>query len=345
MTKGQTMANLNLAYVKSYTDKTGVRRHYFRKKDHAGGPLPGKVGSDEFMQAYKDFMDSTAPREGKKAGTFGRIITDYYTTADYRNLKPNSKALYRSALEPLGKKYGHNSVTAITTERVISIVETIGERAPQMANLTRSVLLKVLSVAKKRKWIARKIEGDEVPTYKGGTHHTWTAEELAAYEARWPLGTRERLAYALLLYTGQRGGDAARMTHREAMAGVFVVKQEKTGSDLILPIHPDLMAAIKAVPAKGLTIIGDKNGRPIKRRSLTLLMSKAIDAAELPDRCVPHGLRKAILTKLADMGASSKQMQAISGHKNLDELEGYIAQANQKKLAESAMKKLTRKRT
>jgi hypothetical protein len=28
---------------------------------------------------------------------------------------------------------------------------------------------------------------------------------------RWPLGTRERLAFALLLYTGQRGGDVVKM--------------------------------------------------------------------------------------------------------------------------------------
>ena len=32
---------------------------------------------------------------------------------------------------------------------------------------------------------------------------------IARFEAAYPLGTRERLAYALLLYTGQRSGDSS----------------------------------------------------------------------------------------------------------------------------------------
>jgi hypothetical protein len=41
------------------------------------------------------------------------------------------------------------------------------------------------------------------------TSHTWTDAEIAQFERRWPLGTRE-LAFALLLYTGQRGGDVVK---------------------------------------------------------------------------------------------------------------------------------------
>ena len=40
-------------------------------------------------------------------------------------------------------------------------------------------------------------------------HHTWTQDELDRFEAHWPVATRERLAYDLLLYTGLRRGDAS----------------------------------------------------------------------------------------------------------------------------------------
>ncbi len=40
--------------------------------------------------------------------------------------------------------------------------------------------------------------------------HAWTEEELARFEATWKLGTRQRLAFDLLLYTGLRRGDAVR---------------------------------------------------------------------------------------------------------------------------------------
>jgi integrase len=53
-----------------------------------------------------------------------------------------------------------------------------------------------------------------IDAFKVGEHHTWTDAELRQYEAKWRLGTRQRLAYALLLYTGQRVGDVAKMTGR-----------------------------------------------------------------------------------------------------------------------------------
>jgi hypothetical protein len=37
--------------------------------------------------------------------------------------------------------------------------------------------------------------------------HTWTDEEITRFEKRWPIGTRERLALDLLLYTGLARGD------------------------------------------------------------------------------------------------------------------------------------------
>ncbi len=345
MTPRGVMANLKLLYVKSYTDKTGVRRHYFRRKGHPGGPLPGKVGSTEFMEAYQGFMSTKPVFAGKPKGTLGRVITDYYQTADFKNLADNSKKLYKGALEPVAAEWGHNTTAALTQDRVINMIEKIGARAPQMANLTRSVLLKVLSVAHTRKWIPRLITGKGITTYKGGTHHTWTADELAAYEARWPLGTRERLAYAAYRYTGQRGGDVTKLSRRDALAGSFTIVQQKTGAAVDIPVAPQLLEAIKAMPANGVTVIGDKHGRPIQRRTLTKIIKKAVKEAGLPARCVPHGLRKALLTELAEEGASDRQLASISGHKNTEELKTYTQAANQKILARDAMAKLTKKRT
>jgi hypothetical protein len=45
-----------------------------------------------------------------------------------------------------------------------------------------------------------------IDRFKRGTHHTWTEGELKTFETKWPLGTRQRLAYSLLLYTGHVSG-------------------------------------------------------------------------------------------------------------------------------------------
>ena len=74
---------------------------------------------------------------------------------------------------------------------------------------------------------------------------------------------------------------------------MIAVVQEKTGTEVFVPLHPALARSIKAGPSKGVYLIGDKNGRPITRRSLTVLISTAVKGAGLSSECVAHGLRKA----------------------------------------------------
>lgn len=335
------VAMAELRYVKEYTDDGGVRRRYFRRKGFKGGALPGKVGSPEFMEAYQGFMSGAAhaasPLVSNAPGTFGGMIADYYRSVEYANLKDSSKKLYRYTLEPLKTKHGHRPLQSMTRENLVRVIESIGERAPGMANLTRAVLQRMLKAAVKRGQIRANPLAESIEPYKSGTHHTWTDAELAQYEARWPLGTRQRLAYALLFYTGQRVNDVARMMRRDIVDGRITVKQEKTGTALTIKLHRDLLAALKAGPARGLSLLGDDQGRPISRAALSHVMRVAIREAGLPKRCVPHGLRKALMRVLAEGGASSKRLAAVSGHKTTKELDRYTAAADQRSLADDAI--------
>ncbi len=93
------------------------------------------------------------------------------------------------------------------------------------------VLNKLLRYAVNKQWLRENpITGSE--RYKIGTHHTWIDDELKAYADKWPLGTRERLANALSLYTGQRVCDVIWMTRRDIVDGCIHLTQEKTGKEL-----------------------------------------------------------------------------------------------------------------
>jgi integrase len=70
--------------------------------------------------------------------------------------------------------------------------------------------------------------------------HTWTEDEIAQFEARWPIGTKQRLAFGLLLYTAQCRGDVITMGRQHVRNGVLYVTQSKTGVSLEIPIHPTL---------------------------------------------------------------------------------------------------------
>jgi integrase len=205
-----------------------------------------------------------------------------------------------------------------------------------MANLTRAVLRRLFNYAMGI-GLRRDNPFARVPKYKLGTHHTWTDPQLTAFEKKWPLGNRERLAYTLLLYTGQRVGDVVRMQRSDIRNGMIHVVQGKTKTELYIAVHPALHRALKAGPSNGIYLIGDRAGRPIKRSTLSVLIRKAAKAAGSPAECVAHGLRKAALRRLADHGSTTKQIQAVSGHRTLSEIERYTRQADQQRLAKAAI--------
>jgi integrase len=223
-----------------------------------------------------------------------------------------------------------------------NVIEAIGASHPGMANLTRAALSQVMAYA-----IASNVRTDDpfagLERYRLGTHHTWTEAEIAQFERRWPLGTRERLAFALLLYTAQRGGDVVKMVRNDIVDGYIRVSQDKvrkgTTNELMIPIHPALARALKAGPVIGMQyLITDARGRPL--RGVTRLIRRAVQAAGLPRHCVSHGLRKASLRRLAEHGSSTKQIAAVSGHRSLKEIERYTARADQARLAQAAVAKL-----
>ena len=178
-----------------------------------------------------------------------------------------------------------------------------------------------------------------IEPYKLGSHHTWTDDELNQYRDTWPIGTRERLAFDLLLYTGQRVGDVAAMRHADMRDGAIHIVTEKTEANLSLPVHPDLKASIEACPSHGPTLIGYK-GRPISGEALSNFLQRAAHAAGLPDKCKPHGLRKSHMRWLAELGSSTKEIASMSGHRSLREIERYTAKADQTKLARVAVSRI-----
>lgn len=338
---GRAVAKIKLKYVNEYIDRTGKLRRYFRKGGKQLGPLDGDVGSEEFMTAYAAYLAEkpAAAKVTLHEDSLGKLVIDFYGDRMFTDRKPSTRKLYRYALDPLMKLHGHRSATAMTAEHAEKIITAIGQKRPGMGNLTLAIMRRVMQFAIKRKR-RRDNPFHGIEPFEIGEHHTWTDAELKQFEAKWRLGTRQRLAYSLLLYTGQRVGDVARMRRADITDGAIYVEQEKTGAKVWIPVHPDLDRAMKAYPAKGLTLIGDAAGRPLKRAALSALMRAAIKEAELPSRCVSHGLRKANARLLAESDATEKQIAAVSGHKTLREIERYTKAANQKKMAHTAMDKM-----
>lgn len=87
-----------------------------------------------------------------------------------------------------------------------------------------------------------------IKSRKTGHWRSWADDEIAAMEARWPIGTRQRLAFSLHLFTGQRRSDVVEMTRADVAGGKIRVVQFKTGTKVMMTIHRDLEPILDASP-------------------------------------------------------------------------------------------------
>jgi len=116
------------------------------------------------------------------------------------------------------------------------------------------------------------------------------------------------------------------------------VKQQKTGVELAIPVHPYLQAALDATPGEHLTFLTTETAKPYSGNYLSTSFREWCNAAGLPQRCKPHGLRKATCRRMAERNVPDRAIMAITGHETLKELVRYSKRADQARLARNAMK-------
>jgi integrase len=119
----------------------------------------------------------------------------------------------------------------------------------------------------------------------------------------------------------------------------ITVRQEKTDTPLVIPIHPELAWALAAVPRTNLTFLVTERGAPFTSAGFGNWFREQCDAAVLP-QCSAHGLRKAAATRLANAGCSNEQIKALTGHRSDSALAPYTRAADQQRLARQALSML-----
>ena len=176
---------------------------------------------------------------------------------------------------------------------------------------------------------------------KSDGFHSWTDDEIAKFEAKHLVGSKPRLALALLLHSGQRRSDVVRMGRQHVREGVRQVRQVKTGAELMIPVHPELSAIIEQVQTTNLTFLISESGKPFTAGFSHWFRARCNEAGLL--HCSAHGLRKAAARRLAEAGCTEHEIAAITGHASLREIVRYTKAADQRRLARAGMEKMSAK--
>jgi integrase len=329
-------------YTQAFVDRHGKARFYFRKAGSKQVPLPGLPWTPQFMAVYEAALEGQGPRieigaSRTKPGTINALVVSYFNSMAFHALAPETRRTRRNILERFRTEHGEKRSALLRREHVMLMFAKKAATRFAARNWLKTVRALMHFAITEGLLIADPTAGIKNLSGKTDGFRTWNEDDIAAFETRHPIGTRERLALALLVNTAQRRGDVVRMGRqhvRQTPKGAVIdVKQQKTGTKVAIPIHPDLQSVLDATPSDNLTFLTTAFGKPFAAAGFTNWFRAACNAAGLPRGTSAHGLRKAACRRLAEAGCSANVIAAISGHKSLGEVARYTIAANQERMA------------
>ena len=346
------MGRVDLKYLHIFTDRHGKPRAYYRRQGRRFA-VEGVPGSPEFLAAYERIHASFTPaKPAAIEGTFGHLVERYYASHAFSRLRESTRAEYRRHIEPMRTIWADFRLTGFTKRAVVAYRDSL-ENTPTTANAAYSMLSRLFDFAIERGMIDAN-PTDKVKPLKIDTEGwlPWTEPQIEKFK-RESAGS-PRVAFYLAYFTGQRRADVLTARWDSITNGEIRVKQEKTGQELSIRLHPDLAVELAAERGRqaesakararkkrpvgiGLTIVQRRNGLPYSDDGFGAVWTRERDRV---GGGAFHGLRKNATSNLFEAGCTPQEVQAITGHKSLEMVAHYGKGADQKRLARAAMDKL-----
>lgn len=330
--------------VSCYRDRHGKLWWKFRGKGLKSSTTKALFDSADWWAWYNAAVNGERVRQGAGAertapGSLNALAVAYFTSSDWQLLSKSTQTSRRGILDRLRAEHGDKPMKAMGPHHVRALLDARAA-TPQAANNMLKALRALVRFGIDRNLMtADPTAGVKRLKVKSDGYHTWTEEEIDAFDKRWPLGAQERLAKDLLLFTGQRRSDVRLMGPQHVRSGVVSVRQQKTGAYLEIALHDALRASIEAKGTNHLVFIATSAGEPYSEAGFGNWFGDAARKAGLKN-CSAHGLRKAAARRLAEAGCTANEIAAVTGHTTLKEVARYTRAADQKRLAKAAISKI-----
>jgi integrase len=323
------------------TSRHGTTTWYVR---HGKGPrirIRAEFGTPEFDVQYRAALDGTPLENRKKAavGSLEWLWDRYRETTAWAALSVATRRQRENLMRPVLKQAGQQLAAAIKRQHVVAGRDRRKDapaQAKHFLDAMRGLFRWALDAGHIKADPTLGIKNPTLPKTDGFPE--WTEDDVARYEARWPIGTRERVWLGVLLYTGLRRGDAVRLGRQHVRDGVATLRTKKTGTTVTLPILPALDEILQGGPCADLAFICGENGRPLTKESFGNLFRGACNAAGVAKSA--HGVRKIGATRAALNGATVAELDAIFGWQGGGMASLYTRAADRARLAKGAMSKL-----
>jgi hypothetical protein len=198
-----------LRFVEPAPRSNGTTYFYFRRHGQRIR-LPGPYNSPEFLQAYwalRDGKRSEIGADRSAPGTVNAAIVTFYKSLVFTKNRPITQQTDRNILEAFRAKHGDKRIALMERRHIeMMLAEKAGKPSAQRSLLRALRVLLTFTVEQKMRRDNPAL-GIKLDPIKTSGYHSWSEEELLRYEAHFPVGSKPRLALALLLYTAQRRAD------------------------------------------------------------------------------------------------------------------------------------------
>ena len=199
--------------------------------------LPGIIGSTEFRAAYHEATEGVRPaRRRAQPGTVGYLIEAYLASTAFRNLADRTRADKRWRQDWIKEAIGSARYASIQPRHIEALMSKKG--GPAAANRLKKDLSQLFRFAAKRFGYQGQNPAALADTHKERSegYHTWTDDEIEVFRAKFPTGTKARLALEIFLGTGGARQDAATLTRANIRGARLFYRRGKTGQEVDLPI-------------------------------------------------------------------------------------------------------------
>lgn len=323
------MASTKLDYLNTYESR-GKWYGYYRRAGQRIR-LRGEVGSPEFLRHYadvhRDFDASQSPQPRIKSGSMNELITRYKSSADFAQLAARTKKEYVRFLDIIGELSGDMPVATMPRKFVLKLRDSLADK-PRTANHMMAVLRLLMQHGIDLGYRETNPASRPKRLKEGDGFRAWEEHEITQFRDRWEIGTQERAAFELILYTGQRASDVRTMQRGQIRNNWISVRQQKTGARVDIPLANALRMALEPWLANHdhLTLLPAPKGNPFDNSAFSKFMRKAYAQADLPTDFKTHGGRYAAATRLRELRLGWEEIGAITGHDTAQMVRKYSEQ-------------------
>jgi len=322
-------------YLQRLTTRHGKAVWYVHRRPGPRIRIKAEFGTPEFDAAYQAAIDGERPKgRGKdaRAGSLKWLIERYRETPAWTSLSLATRRQRENILKQVIEAAGEKPFTAVTEAKITAGRDRRG-KTPFQARHFLDTMRGLFEWAKESQFVkSNPAAAVRYPLLKSGEGFpVWGEEDVAAYEARWPLGTKERVWLAVLLYTGLRRGDAVRLGRQHVRNGVASLRTEKTDTPVHITLLPPLLEALSAGPTGELAFVCGSAGKPLSKEAFGNAFRDACRSAGIKKSA--HGLRKLAATRTAYNQATNSEMNALFGWSGTKMASLYTQNADRERLA------------